>query len=107
MVFVLFLDVSGLSQWVFQKPSWVYENIFLQRDYRHGNINSCGKDMWIKLNSLSGLISVIYPQPMLVSEKKNLPILGFFSNKYRLLAIHTIKLDNFEDSNKKLHLTGV
>jgi len=38
---------------------------------------------------------------MLVSEKKNLPILGFFSNKYRLLAIHIIKLDNFEDSNKK------
>ena len=57
--------------------------------------------MWIKLNSLSGLISMIYPQVMLVSEKKNLPILGFFSNKYRLLAIHIIKLDNFEDSNKK------
>ena len=57
--------------------------------------------MWIKLNSLSGLISMIYPQGMLVSEKKNLPILGFFSNKYRLLAIHIIKLDNFEDSNKK------
>ncbi len=63
--------------------------------------------MWIKLNSLSGLISMIYPQGMLVSEKKNLPLLGFFSNKYRLLAIHIIKLDNFDQSNKKLHLTGV
>ena len=57
--------------------------------------------MWIKLNPISGLIFMIYPQGMLVSEKKNLPILGFFSNKYRLLAIHIIKLDNFEDSNKK------
>jgi len=55
--------------------------------------------MWIKLNGLSGLIFVIYPQPMLVSAKKNLRLLGFFSNKDRLLAIHIIKLDNFEDTN--------
>ncbi len=62
--------------------------------------------MWIKLNTISGLILVIYPHHMLVSAKKKPLIIVFFSNKSSLVSNDIIKLDNFEDSNKKTHLSG-
>jgi len=62
--------------------------------------------MWIKLNPISGLISAIYPHLMLVSAKKKPRFIVFFSNKYTLASNGIIKLDNFEDSNKKTHLSG-
>ena len=40
-----------------------------------------GKEMWIKSNPISGLILTIYPHHLLVSAKKNLPLLSFFCNK--------------------------
>jgi hypothetical protein len=43
---------------------------------------------------------------MLVSAKKKPLIIVFFSNKPSLDSNDIIKLDNFEDSNKKTHLSG-
>jgi len=47
--------------------------------------------MWIILNPISHLILVIYPQAMLVSEKKKPWIFEIFSIKNRTLTAVAIK----------------
>jgi len=59
--------------------------------------------MWIKLNPISGLIFVIYPQEMLVSAKKKPWMFGIFSINLSQLShveIKSIFLSN--PSNKEL-----
>ena len=57
--------------------------------------------MWIKLNPISGLIFVIYPQEMLVSAKKKPWMFEIFS----IVIVPPIqgchKFDIFGNSNKK------
>jgi hypothetical protein len=47
--------------------------------------------MWIKLNPISGLIIVIYPQEMLVSAKKKPWMIEIFSINLRYLSHVEIK----------------
>ena len=47
--------------------------------------------MWIKLNPISGLIFVIYPQEMLVSAKKKPWMIEIFSICWHPLSLVAIK----------------